>query len=287
MPSFELPRVGQGMNQDELLEIVAKMNKQLDWLLRNMDSLNVTEINTNITRVQSENGETYINGPLLQMYDASSNLRLNMGLDVDTNTFLFNMYDNFGNLNMSLNSNGEAVFSGNIETLKNATIGYSLFMGDQENFALNRLINFANNIDGFDSKIEWLADIIDIANGISTTDITEIGISPLFEDGLRIMSDNMYIGIEEAMVIDCTGGFKIETGFGNTIIDTNDLRVYQTGLGFFGVTPAAAQSVSTLGSQTVSGGVDTLSLSDLNTKLSNIVSRINSLRNALNAYGLV
>lgn len=58
-------------------------------------------------------------------------------------------------------------------------------------------------------------------------------------------------------------------------------------IAFFNGTPASKTSVSTLGSQTASGGADTVDISSINTALSNITSKLNGLINAIHSYNLV
>ena len=97
------------------VNILAKDGKALKFSLTNIDSSNVTELNTNITNISSEDGETVINGPLLEMYDDTPTLRLKMGFDEDTSTFIFSLKDDSGSETIGVDSNGNAVFKGKVE----------------------------------------------------------------------------------------------------------------------------------------------------------------------------
>jgi len=96
------------------VNILAKDGKALKFSLTNIDSSNVTELNTNITNISSEDGETVINGPLLEMYDDTSTLRLKMGFDEDTSTFIFSLKDDSGSETIGVDSNGDAIFKGTV-----------------------------------------------------------------------------------------------------------------------------------------------------------------------------
>jgi len=189
MPEFSFKDYG------DINVTVQRMKKELIWLLNCLDSLNVKEINTNITRVKSKDGVTVINGPLIEMtdtnilrlkmgydestnkfvftmidkngsptvnlnsdgqlqlcgkpliemYDQSNHLRLRMGYDSATSKFVFQMYDILGVETISLNSTGEAVFKGNIETTKNAKVGNNIEIGDVSQSNVEKKISFFSN----------------------------------------------------------------------------------------------------------------------------------------------
>ena len=105
----ELKRIVQNV-----VEAISRSDKELKFVLTNVDSSNVTRLNTNITNIQSEDGETVIDGPLLKMYDDSDTLRLELGFDEDTEDFIFSLKDNAGNEAIGIDSNGDAVFKGTV-----------------------------------------------------------------------------------------------------------------------------------------------------------------------------
>jgi hypothetical protein len=133
MPEFTLPGISNEMSHEDLLNAVARMKKELTWLLNQMDSLNIPRINTNITQIKSEDGETYINGPVLEQYDSSGTLRLKQGLNIGTDTFEFILYNASGTPTIDLDSNGEliverGIFKGDITTEKDIYVGNNIYM---------------------------------------------------------------------------------------------------------------------------------------------------------------
>ena len=55
MPKLELLSASYGDTLQELIEIVETNNKILDWILHNLDSENVSEVDTNVTNVHGGN----------------------------------------------------------------------------------------------------------------------------------------------------------------------------------------------------------------------------------------
>jgi hypothetical protein len=90
--------------------------KQMSWIMSKLDSKNVKRLDTNETSIKSANGETYINGPVLQMYDKQSppKLRLQQGYDSGTSNFIFELYNKAGAKTVGIDSNGDATFTGDI-----------------------------------------------------------------------------------------------------------------------------------------------------------------------------
>jgi hypothetical protein len=127
------PKIGKTDKEtiQNLFDCIELMRKEFLNFARYIDSDNVTEINTNQTTVKSDKGTTQIKGPLLLMYDKQTIpiLRLQMGYDPVLNKFVFQMYDAAGNLTLSENDAGEAVFAGNISTDKDAYVGKNLHLG--------------------------------------------------------------------------------------------------------------------------------------------------------------
>lgn len=137
MPEFEFPSINGDMGIHDILNAMAKITKTLDWLNRNMDSLNVTEINTSITRVKSKDGTTTIQGPLIVMKDASGVTRLKMGYDASTNKFVYQMFDESGVETVGITSAGKGkITAGEISgsLITGGTIsGASIIGGTLEN----------------------------------------------------------------------------------------------------------------------------------------------------------
>lgn len=121
-----------GVDEDGII----RMQKDLNYLLTHLDHQNVRTLYTEYCDIKSEHGETQIDGPALKMFDSSGTLRLFMGYDSSnvgpttaTSDFVFNLYDANGVTQISLNSSGEAVFGGNIQTMQDAYFGRFVFIG--------------------------------------------------------------------------------------------------------------------------------------------------------------
>lgn len=125
----------------------------------------------NNTVTLSDTGQLVLSGkPLFSMYDNSGTLRLQMGFDTTINKFVFNMYDANGNLTLSENDSGEAVFAGNIQTSKDARVGKNLYLGSQgDNTPKTMYFNEFTYIKG--------------STGIAGTDI-EIGCHEIYFTGI-------------------------------------------------------------------------------------------------------
>jgi hypothetical protein len=112
-----MAEIGLNYSIDE--DGIVRMQKDLNYLLTHLDHQNVTRLYTNYCSIQSEYGETWINGPLLTMKTtASTTIRLLAGYDASTGDFVFKLFDVNGLAQISLNSSGEAIFGGNVITGK-------------------------------------------------------------------------------------------------------------------------------------------------------------------------
>lgn len=110
MPTPTLPDISGDSKQ--VAEEVARLRKELDWLLRNQDHWNVKQLYTEHCNIQSTEGETVIDGPVLEMYDkqATPQLRLKAGYDEASGDFLFRLLNPSGVETVGLDSSGEAKF---------------------------------------------------------------------------------------------------------------------------------------------------------------------------------
>ena len=91
---------------------VCMLRRELDHFIKFIDSDNVTEINTNITRVKSDKGTTEIKGPQLIMKDLTPIIRLQAGLDAETGKFVFKLMDSAGKATLSMSDLGQILLSG-------------------------------------------------------------------------------------------------------------------------------------------------------------------------------
>jgi len=104
-----------------------RLQKDLNYGLRHLDSQNVERLFTNQTEIRSENGLTEINGPLLNMYDTNSNLRLRAGYDTDADEFLFVLYNQSGVATIDLSDTGDALVY-NVHTSQDVYVGRRIFV---------------------------------------------------------------------------------------------------------------------------------------------------------------
>jgi hypothetical protein len=94
-----------------LYNYVAQLRQELDYFSQNLDSMNVTSLNTNETNIKSADGSTHINGNLLEQTD-TKRTRLVMGYDPVLKIFKFEMYDTSKNKNVYLDSTGQFRLAG-------------------------------------------------------------------------------------------------------------------------------------------------------------------------------
>lgn len=106
--------------------------KHAKWQTAN-NSVNIRKVqgtvNTDRNEVQSDNNLLKIVGDLLTISDGA-NIRIRLGNY--KGEFVFIIYDKKNNQAVYLNENGEAVFSGSVDTKKDATIGSCLYLQTTE-----------------------------------------------------------------------------------------------------------------------------------------------------------
>ena len=106
-----------------------RLMKDLNYMFTHLDERNVKRLYTEYCNIQSEDGETVISGPLLTMLDGAGTKRLEMGWDSVSGEFKFSIYDSTGGAAVELDSTGDAVFRGKINTAKDIYIGERAFIG--------------------------------------------------------------------------------------------------------------------------------------------------------------
>lgn len=94
--------------------INSNFNKWGNYLLHELDHLNVTRLYTEYCQITSEAGETQIVGPLIKMYDkqAIPVLRLLEGYNSATSKFVHELYDTAGNKNFYVDDSGQIQLTG-------------------------------------------------------------------------------------------------------------------------------------------------------------------------------
>lgn len=176
MPNYKSTYIEKGTDIDTAIEIIGGLLHQLNYLMKNLDSENVKRINTNSTVIKSGDGSTEINGNQLLMFDGNGNKRLQLGYNKDTGKFEFTLYKSDGvHKALSMNQSGDAVFSGDIETTSSAYIGDNIYLGDQDEDGMKKIVFFGgessvngtiNAVKGSNNfQIGFNADVIYINNG--------------------------------------------------------------------------------------------------------------------------
>jgi hypothetical protein len=282
-------------------ENLEAMIPYLNHMLAHLSSRNVKRLDTNETVIKSRNGETYINGPKLEMRDASGNLRLTQGLDLASGLFVFAIANALGNAVFGMNDAGQGLLGdqmvqGNLSadtatySFVNQTLGLVQLILDATN---NFTILTENNVTistGGNTSID--AEGTCIVDGATSTTVKSAGniafyhgsVSPFVsiasgavDDTLVLKSGKAGIKMTPAYELDVTGATRLN---GN--------------LGFFNTTPVAKTSVTdpsaVVTTQTADATYDTTEmdmLNNLKSDVTNLQSKLTSLINSLQALGLI
>ena len=137
---FDFFNSGGKLSLSEVQDKMIGMERKMNYGMRNLDSLNVKRLNTEITIIKSEGGEMDLTGRNIKMYDETSRLRFRVGLSTSdvydmtmwsSNTATTD-YDASSNASMYINSSGEATFADRIRTRKDAVVGQNLYVGFEQ-----------------------------------------------------------------------------------------------------------------------------------------------------------
>ncbi|MBQ7718777.1 MAG: hypothetical protein IJT38_05700 [Clostridia bacterium] len=112
---------------EEVETALIRLYRSLGVMFTSLDSKNIKSLTTDKTKISSENGCTSIDGAKLVMKDANGTTRLEIG--EDDGTFKFLLKNRHGRTSLTLSSDGDAVFSGDISTEEDAYIGDNLYLG--------------------------------------------------------------------------------------------------------------------------------------------------------------
>ena len=126
---------------EEPADTLIKLYKTLTVMFSNLDSKNVKELLTGKTKISSGDGLCEIDGAKIIMRDKSGEERLNIGADENGN-FVFILKNTDGDEALTLSSDGEAVFSGDIKTEKSAEVGNSLYLGRNDKSIGKKVLQF-------------------------------------------------------------------------------------------------------------------------------------------------
>lgn len=131
---------------DDIETALIRLKKTLSVMLSSLDSQNIKTLKTDKTVISSSDGNTIIDGTKIIMKDICGVTRIEMGADKDK--FVFKIKNKMGFDSVSLQDSGDAKFSGDIETEKNASVGNNLYIGATQNSCGTKVLQFYDdNID--------------------------------------------------------------------------------------------------------------------------------------------
>lgn len=193
---------------NQLIEI----HDYLNWLLKHLDHLNVKQLYTEYCNIQSEDGETIIKGPVLEMYDkqATPVLRLRQGYDPVTGNFVFELYNATGGQTVYIDSNGNAVFTGSI-------IGSTITGGTlQTSVTGNRIVITGNSLLTY-KGISGTDYLHGPAWGTSAGDPANFGDVFFYNEGTAVMQ--FYNTLTDGYLIKALNGKILGLGSSGTNVD--------------------------------------------------------------------
>jgi hypothetical protein len=141
--------MGQTYSFDE--DGILRLQKDLNHMFYHLDDKNVRRLYTEYCEIKSEKGETEIDGPLLIMKGDpgttnSTTIRVKMGWDKASSEFVFNLYGQDGTPSVELDSTGDAVFKGSINTADDIYLGNRVFVGWQGTTSTAANIAFSRGV---------------------------------------------------------------------------------------------------------------------------------------------
>ncbi len=101
-------------NFEQCKDEFIKLKRSLQYFAQNLNHHNVKQLYTEYCDIQSEGGETVIDGPLILMYSATDSTTLRLEMGYDSSEFVFRLYNNGGTPTVYIDSSGNAVFLGHI-----------------------------------------------------------------------------------------------------------------------------------------------------------------------------
>ena len=216
-----------GLNLEKKVEALEnsliELNRKLSWMMSKLDSKNVKRLDTNETSIKSADGETIINGPVLEMYDkqAVPVLRLKQGYDSASGDFIYALYNEASSQTVGIDSNGNATFTGAISastitggtitggaisggtidgttitggTIQTAATGRRIVLSGSELQSLNSSTKDGFTLDGVDGFLRWY-NISGALTGILGRDTSQPYEQMLFSHNYLLLSGNNAINI--------------------------------------------------------------------------------------------
>lgn len=112
--SLDVTRSGWGGDINKIEKAIVSLQEYLFWILQVLDSGNVKYLNTDRTVIRSDDRTTLIDGSQFKMLDIDKNQRLVMGYNSETEKYEFTLFNKNGDKTITIDENGNAVFSGKI-----------------------------------------------------------------------------------------------------------------------------------------------------------------------------
>lgn len=160
--AIDINRAGfRDLNEAECA--IIRLQEYLSWILKKLDSGNIVRITTNQTLVTSNDGNTVLDGTQLIMKDANGTTRAVLGLDQESGDFVFTLSNESGNTTLTLDSNGNAVFSGkvsggsiesdtSIDVTTDLTVGKNVYLTSDDDSAVGTVKKIQMFEDAYDNR---------------------------------------------------------------------------------------------------------------------------------------
>ena len=277
--------------EKSLASVITSMNNWGNTFLHSLNHMNVTELYAEYCAIQSENGETQIDGSLIKMYDkqATPVLRLLQGYNPVTSEFEFKLYNALGNTTVDIDDSGNLI-------VNTGTFKGSITIGTGDNVFKADGINgiWLGDADFTDAPFKVSLDGLATASALNITGGTiNIGTN---NDVFRFHNDyGLWLGHADfasapfrvdmtgaatAANIDITGG-TITIGTGNEVFAVDMETGFHIGHSTFSSAPFR---VSKDGVVTIEGANSSLSIGTNTAKV--LINTLTTYGGAVTWYGL-
>lgn len=226
MPRMDMTDIPRAVRR--LTDYVYQLREELEYVAMNLDSDNVTEILTNITKVKSEDGTTEIVGNTLKQTDTKKT-RLIMGYDKVHKQFKFEMYDPNQVKTIYMDEDGQIRLSGKP----------LLTMHDEQNVLRAKL--------GYDKELKQFVFELNNAEGAHAIYLDDNG-EAVFAGSINtsknaIVGNNLYLGgasPDTPKMIRFNEGASISSNSRNIIISAQDTSIDSLSAGNLAVAYSAS-----------------------------------------------
>lgn len=188
MPNFQLPDITEDMSQEELLAVVGKMKKTLDWILYHLDTTNVDQLNANVINTG------ILNTDLVQIRAIDGGMLLNKnGVIVDRGHYflaenLFTVNEETGEFEINPNAKLQIVGEGQNMIFDHSFEMLPVGQTDYGNQTFNIDLNYLQQMAGW-----WIAQGNPRVRNVYQTDALPFS---LFDYKSAIVDDTNYLYTE-------------------------------------------------------------------------------------------